>query len=67
MTKPSVRTLANRLVNDYDGQPLSDIKRQASYLERRILNRLLNDGIMITDIEDTVERLYKVMDVPLEK
>ena len=57
-------TLANHLIDEYNGQPYSDIKRKSSRLERRILNRLLNDGIMITEIEDSVEKLYKVMNAP---
>ena len=56
--------IANRLIDDYDGQLLSDVKRQANYLERRILARLLNDGYMITEISPMAEeKLYKVMNV----
>jgi bloom syndrome protein len=62
--------VANQLLNAADGGVLSEIKRNCSFLERRILLHLLNNGNVIAETEDggegaegTVERLHKVMDV----
>lgn len=45
-----------------DGHNYSDMKRTATPLEYRILMHLLNDGIIITDIVDDQEYVYKVVD-----
>jgi len=64
---------ANKLLDAVDGQSLSDVKRRLTYLERRILLHLLNNGNLIAEVETeaeaeaeaeaAVERLNKVMDV----
>jgi len=59
---------ANNLLDAIDGQSLSEVKSGLTYMERRILLHLLNNGNLIADIETgagtgPVERLSKVMDV----